>query len=1098
MRILCFAILSYSFLFILGCSDIDSSSKSVVTEAKNSSQIKIFDEIEPTHSGVNFTNQISENQTLNSLTFDGMLQGAGVAILDANNDDLPDVYFASNMSSDKLYINKGDFKFEDVTSKSGIKALNWSTGVAIVDINNDGYDDVYVCKFLYDEPGRRANVFYINNGDGTFTDRAKDLGVADTGYSIMANFFDYDRDGDLDLYIANQPPNSLQQKEQLKKKINYQFTDKLYRNDGGRFSDVTQQSGITNYSYSLSATTIDYNKDGWPDLYVACDYDEADFFYKNNGNGTFTNVSHTVLKHMSNFSMGADVADINNDGHLDIYIADMVAEDNFRQKTNMSGMNPDRFYALAQAGYHYQYMFNSLQLNNGDGSFSEIAQMSGVSNTDWSWTPLFVDFDQDGYKDLFVTNGFMREMRNKDYEKWRKEFIKSKLKEAEVKGGQLFVNPMEIVNKAPSVKIANYVFKNNGELGFEKMNSNWGFEKKTWSQGAAYADFDRDGDLDLVINNMNMPAQIYKNSAIENGLNNHINIKLVGPSNNLAATNATIEIESESGIQIYEYTPYRGYMSTSERVAHFGLGLDNQVKQIRIKWFDNKMNVIQNVEVNQTLTINYTEATSQTNRGLKSDGLFTPLASTPIVHTENEFDDYEQQVLLPYRTSTLGPVLTKGDFNGDGTEDLFVGGSTGSPSSLYINNNGVLEPGPAIKGTAYEDGGAATFDADGDGDLDLVVSSGGSEFPIGHKNYTNRLYINQGSTFQEQKLPGEQLSSSVVLPLDYDGDGDQDVFIGGRQIPGHYGKPTSSQLLRNDKGKFTDVTKTIAMEFKDMGMVTSAKLGDVNGDNKPELILAGEWMAIRVFSLGDKLSEITASLGLENTKGWWNTIELADIDGDGDKDILAGNLGHNIKYKASVSEPFKVYVDDFDKNGTNDVYLGYYEDGQCYPVRGKQCSTEQMPFVSEKFPTYKQFGLATIDQVLEDRIAPSTVVHEAQTFSNTLFRNEGGKFTAIPLPMQAQMSPIYGIAVDDFDGDGKVDAFLAGNMYQREVETTRSDAGKGVLLSFVGEDILVKSTKDTGISADRDVRAVSTLKGGSKKMLLIANNNDALQMYSYE
>ena len=1100
MNTLRFCYIAILLILVSSCSEPTAGKIPIVTEAKNSAQVKVFSEITPETSGINFINQITENKGFNSVTYDGMLQGAGVGILDANNDGQPDVYFASNMGSDKLYLNKGDFQFEDVTTQSGIKAINWSTGIAVVDINNDGYDDIYVCKFMYDEPTRRSNVFYINNGDGTFTDKAKALGVADTGYSIMANFFDYDRDGDLDLYVANQPPNALLLKERLKGKIDYQFTDKLYRNDGSRFTDVTKASGITNYSYSLSATTIDYNKDGWPDLYVACDYDEADFFYKNNGNGTFTNVSHTVLKHMSNFSMGADVADINNDGHLDIYIADMVAEDNFRQKTNMSGMNPKKFFALADAGYHYQYMFNSLQLNNGDGSFSEIAQMSGVSNTDWSWTPLFVDFDQDGYKDLFVTNGFMREMRNKDFEKWRKKFMQSKLIEAKSKGGNLVIDPMEIVKKAPSFKIANYVFRNNKSLGFEKMNSQWGLDKKTWSQGAAYADFDSDGDLDLVINNMNMPAQVYKNTANESALNNYINIKVVGPINNKEGINASIEVETESDTQIYEFSPYRGYMSCSQKIAHFGLGLNSTIKEIRVKWFDNKMNVLQNVSANQLLTIQYSEANSQTERGLKMDGFFKVENSTsaPIVHKENDFDDYKDQVLLPYRTSTLGPVLTKGDLNGNGLEDLFVGSSIGATSSIYYNNGqGGFSNGPSLNGKAYEDGGAACVDIDGDGDQDLVVTSGGSEYPEGHANYTNRLYVNEGKSFKEVKLPGVKNSSSVVLPLDYDGDGDQDLFIGGRQVPGHYGKPTSSQILENNNGKFIDVTNKVAKSFSNLGMVTTAKLANVAGDATPELLLTGEWMAIRTFALGTEFKEITENLGLTNTKGWWNTIELADIDGDGDQDLIAGNLGHNIKYKATASEPFKVYVDDFDKNGTNDVYLGYYENGQCFPVRGKQCSTEQMPFVSEKFPTYKQFGLATIDKVLEDRIAPSTVVQEAQTFSNTLFRNEGGKFTEVVLPKAAQVAPVYGIAIDDFDKDGKIDAFLAGNMYQREVETTRSDAGKGCLLSFDGDKIIVKSTAQTGVSADKDVRAVSTLVSGNKRLLLIANNNEAMQIYSY-
>ena len=434
---------------------------------EDSSAIKLLEEVPLSHSGLTFNNRITENEVVNAVSFDGLLQGAGVAVLDANNDGLMDVYFASNMTGDKLYINKGDFKFEDKTREAGIAKKDWSTGIAVVDINNDSYDDIYVCKFLFDESQKRENVFYINNGDGTFTNKAKEMGLADPGYGIMANFFDYDKDGDLDMYLANQPPNSLRGKDAMKGKISYRYTDKLYRNDGNKFTDVSDISGVRNYSYSLSCTTVDINRDGWPDMYVACDYDEPDYVYLNNKDGSFTDISKTALKHMSNFSMGADVADINNDNLLDVFVVDMVAEDNFRQKTNMSGMNPSRFYALANAGYHYQYMFNAMHLNNGDNTFSEIAQLSGISNTDWSWTPLFIDFDQDSYKDLIVTNGIIKEMRNKDFEIWRKGFFEEKLKEAENSPDKtLYVNPMEISQRAPSFKIANFIYRNEGDLSF--------------------------------------------------------------------------------------------------------------------------------------------------------------------------------------------------------------------------------------------------------------------------------------------------------------------------------------------------------------------------------------------------------------------------------------------------------------------------------------------------------------------------------------------------------------------------------------------------------------------------------------------------------
>lgn len=1072
---------------------------------EDSSQVQILEEIPPSESGINFSNTITENETVNAITFDGMLQGAGVAVLDADNDGLMDIFFASNMQGDRLYINKGGFKFEDKTREAGIKNINWSTGVAVVDINADGYDDIYVCKFLYDESERRANLFYINNGDGTFTDKASQMGLADIGYGIMANFLDYDRDGDLDMYLANQPPNSLRGKQALKGKINYGYTDRLFRNENGVFKDVTDIAGVKNYSYSLSATSFDYNNDGWTDIYVACDYDEPDFLYRNNGDGTFTDVADSALKHMSNFSMGVDIADINNDGHLDVYVADMVAEDNFRQKTNMSGMNPERFYALAKAGYHYQYMYNAMHLNNGDETFSEIAQLSGISNTDWSWTPLFIDFDQDGYKDLIVTNGLIKEMRNKDFEIWRKDFFKRKMEEAEGKEDKrLYVNPMDISKRAPSIKIPNYIFRNEGNLNFSKQTSNWGFDMPSWSQGAAYADFDKDGDLDIVINNMSMPAALYRNTANDKRLNNYINIRLKGYAQNKKAINAKLILRMGEEVQSYEYSPFRGYMSTSECVAHFGLGRNATVEELTVIWPDGRSTTMKDVKANQDLMLDYNKADGQYEFNRQKSTLFNNLPYDQLVHKENEFNDFKREILLPYQTSTLGPVMASADVNGDGLEDFFMGSSSGNSSVLCINKGKEgfeLRIDDFSADAIHEDGGAHFFDADMDGDMDLYVSSGGSEFSENSKNYQDRLYINDGkaSFSRVNNLPDIRVSGSTVVSFDFDGDSDLDLFVGGRQMPGAYGRPVSSFLLENIDGRFVDVSKEKASFLSDYGMVTDAALADLDGDGTEELIVVGEWMPVRAYKFSSEgLTDVSEDMGLKQTKGWWNVVKTDDIDGDGDIDLVAGNLGLNIKYKASKEKPFKLYVDDFDNNGSNDVYLGYYEGDKCYPVRGRQCSSEQMPFVKKKFENYNAFGTATVLDVLEGRISDNTVVQEAETFANSIFINEGGQFKQVELPNEAQLSPVYGIAIDDFDKDGKKEVFLAGNMYNREVETTRSDAGKGCLLQIDDDGLItVKRNIETGISADKDVRDVLVLKSDDRSLLLIANNNDKLQVYQY-
>ncbi|MEM8906976.1 MAG: FG-GAP-like repeat-containing protein [Bacteroidota bacterium] len=1021
-----------------------------------------------------------------------------------NNDGLDDVYFAGNMAKDQLYLNKGDLKFENITTQSGIRQDDsWSTGVSFVDINQDGWLDIYVCKFLYEAVEKRRNLLYINNGDLTFTESAQQYGIADEGYSIQANFFDYDKDGHLDLYIANQPPTSVALKKQLGNQKDFRFTDRLYHNNGnGTFTDLTQKAGITNYTFSLSAIVSDLNQDGWPDIYVACDYEEPDYYFQNNGDGTFTNVVHQAIRHMSNFSMGADIADINNDGWLDIYTADMVAADNHRLKTNMSGMNPKKFWALANAGYHYQFMFNALQMNNGNGTFSEIAQLSGISNTDWSWSALLADLDNDGYKDLHVTNGQLRDVRNNDYLIERKKYVEQKKAE----GVQQF-NPLDILNLAPSIKIKNFAFRNNGDLTFSQQMDTWGFDQATFSQGSAYADFDRDGDLDLILNNTNEMAYLYQNTASERQLNNYLRIHLKGQGNNARSIGAKANIYYGDQTQSQELSPVRGYMSSSEAVLHFGLGQNKVVDRVEVIWPNGQKTELEGVKSNQTLTLDQKEAQQPTKIATKASPLFAEIPATQSIdfkHTENEYDDYAKEVLLPYKMSHLGPCLATADVNGDGLDDFYIGGAAGQAGTLYVQLAGgqfaLAKQQPWKRHLKSEDTGALFFDADGDQDIDLYVVSGGNEFLEGANQYQDRLYLNDGQGgFKDsrQKLPN--VSGSKAAAADLEGDGDLDLFVGGRQVPGKYGVGTASFILINENGKFTDQTAKHAPGLQEPGMVTDALWLDFDGDQDQDLIIVGEWMPLTAYrNEGGTLTNVTEQVGWQNTEGWWNSISSADIDQDGDQDLVAGNLGLNIKYKASVEQPFTVYVKDFDENGTHDVYLGYYDnDGVCYPVRGRECSSQQLPYIKKEFASYNDFASASLDKVLGERKS-GAISHEAKMFETVYVENKGdGTFEVNPLPNEAQIAPTYGIVINDWNRDGHADLLLAGNYYQREVETTRSDAGIGQVLLGDGKGAFqAMPTPQTGLKLYKDVRDVKMVLDDQKQaLLLVANNDDQLQVY---
>ncbi|MBN2349168.1 MAG: VCBS repeat-containing protein [Bacteroidales bacterium] len=1088
------------------------------TQLEKSKDLSLFKKLSSDKTNITFENTLTETDTFNYFLFSYIYMGGGVSVGDFNNDGLTDIYLVGNMISNKLYLNKGNLEFEDVTEISNTGGdTRWMLGSTICDINNDGLLDIYVS--VSGLLNIRENLLFVNQGinkEGipVFIEEAEKYGINDPGLSTQSTFFDYDNDGDLDLYVANYPITSFKSPpffyKQMMRHVKMKDSDHLYRNNGdGTFTNVTVESGLLSFGLSLSATVGDLNQDGFKDIYISNDFTSPDFFYFNNGDGTFTDRTAEVIRQTSFYGMGADIADYNNDGLLDIMQIDMAPEDNQRAKENMASMDRVDFDDMIKEGLHHQYRYSTLFLNRGVIKnelpyFSNAAWIAGVTSTDWSWAALFADFDLDGWKDLYITNGSRRDINNIDYfnKMGKSGYFDKGLDKSEM---------LDWVKNMPYKPLVNYIFKNNGDFTFSQFNKQWNINETSYSNGVAYADLDNDGDLELIVNNIDEEALVYRNLAREKKFGNYLKVNFEGTSTNKMGIGSIVNIWHKGKQQMAELTLSRGYQSSVEPILYFGLSGNEMIDSLQVTWSDGKVQKLKNIKGNQKLTLKYAEAKpviKQVDINTKIFQEITDIVEFKFIHKENVYDDYKYQVLLPHKMSHLGPDISSGDVNNDKLEDFFFGNASNSAGRMFTQrSDGAFDilKGPWETDYLYEDLGSLLFDADLDGDLDLYVVSGGSEFPEDSKNYQDRLYINDGKgnfSKSENSLPVITTSGSCVTSIDFDNDGDLDLFVGGRQIPKKYPFPAKSYILENitNNGyvKFKDVTSTVAPDLVEAGMVTSVLSADIDNDQWTDLVVVGEWMPVCFYRNNKGKFEKTI---VEGTKGWWFSIEGADFDKDGDIDLVAGNLGLNFRYQASTEKTFDIYAADFENDGKSDIVLSYYQGKNQYPLRGRECFVEQNPGISLKFPTYESFGKATVSDIYTKKALQKSLHLQSEIFASCYFENAGnGKFKIHKLPNEAQLSSINDIIIDDFNNDGNPDILAAGNLYDVEIVTPRNDGGVGVFLKGSGDGSFeFVPVWNTGFFVPGNVKALSMIKtGNGQKLILVGNNNENMQVFKLE